>query len=250
MQLDPKALEAAVEAAKEHIEIDGDNEGPFIRFDSIETGTEAAITTYLQSATTPSAEVVAKARHCATDGCERPAITHFDSGGIGSYYCETCMIKISALAPRAPEVSHETQNVEGKQPAVTDELAQIEAMLNEGQGDDDGLQIMPEFDEGASTLAKVEECLHLLEKRRDIIMAYENKPTPAAEPVADEKERWQAWARKRLEIQSKHWLRAAKDALNGDFRELRNRVELAEAEPVDVVLSAAALAAQGGKADE
>lgn len=57
----------------------------------------------------------------------------------------------------------------------------------------------------------------------------------ALEP--SEKERWQAWARKRLEIQRNHWLRAAKAALAGDMRELRNRVELSEAEPVEVVLS-------------
>ncbi len=33
------------------------------------------------------------------------------------------------------------------------------------------------------------------------------------------------------------WLRAARKALDGDMRELRNRVELCEAVPVDVVLS-------------
>lgn len=39
----------------------------------------------------------------------------------------------------------------------------------------------------------------------------------------------------------KFWVRAAKAALAGDPRELRNRVELAEAPPVDVVLSRPAL---------
>jgi hypothetical protein len=34
------------------------------------------------------------------------------------------------------------------------------------------------------------------------------------------------------------WIRAAKAAMAGDLRELRNRVDLAEAPPVEVVLSA------------
>ncbi len=46
-------------------------------------------------------------------------------------------------------------------------------MLMDGQGDDDGAQIMPEFEAGWSTTAKVEECLHLLEKRRDVIEGFE-----------------------------------------------------------------------------
>lgn len=62
------------------------------------------------------------------------------------------------------------------------------------------------------------------------------RPSPMGE--SGEKERWQAWARKRLDVQHTNWLRAAKAALNGDMRELRNRVELAEAPPVDIVLSA------------
>lgn len=45
-------------------------------------------------------------------------------------------------------------------------------------------------------------------------------------------------ARDKLAIASrKFWVRAAKAALAGDPRELRNRVDLAEAEPVDIVLS-------------
>lgn len=51
------------------------------------------------------------------------------------------------------------------------ELAAIEAMLAEGQGEDCGLQILPEFTEDMTTSAKVEACLHLLEKRRDVIEA-------------------------------------------------------------------------------
>lgn len=51
------------------------------------------------------------------------------------------------------------------------------------------------------------------------------------------KTHWLAWHAKRSEISRKHWLRASKAALAGDTRELRNRVELAEADPVEVVLS-------------
>ena len=71
-----------------------------------------------------------------------------------------------------------------------EELAEIERMLNEGQGDDDGMQIMPDFDEGMSTLAKVETCLHLLEKRRDVIAAYVADENWRDDPSADE--RWNA----------------------------------------------------------
>lgn len=56
-------------------------------------------------------------------------------------------------------------------PAPSDELAQIDAMLMEGQGDDDGDQVLPDFEPGWSVAAKVEACLHLLEKRRDLIAA-------------------------------------------------------------------------------
>lgn len=51
------------------------------------------------------------------------------------------------------------------------EIEEIEAMLSDGQGDDDGSQILPDFEPGWSTVAKVEACLHLLEKRRDVIDA-------------------------------------------------------------------------------
>lgn len=50
-----------------------------------------------------------------------------------------------------------------------EELQGIEDLLSEGQGDDDGSLILPEFDESSSTLGKVEACLALLERRRDVI---------------------------------------------------------------------------------
>jgi hypothetical protein len=49
------------------------------------------------------------------------------------------------------------------------ELEQIDEMLVEGQGDDEGHPILPEFPKGISTYAKVEACLHLLERRRDAL---------------------------------------------------------------------------------
>lgn len=60
-------------------------------------------------------------------------------------------------------------------------LAQIEEMLG-GQGDDDGPQILPDFEVGMSTVAKVEACLFRLEKWRDLIDVYEKRlatPTPS-----------------------------------------------------------------------
>ena len=71
----------------------------------------------------------------------------------------------------------------------------------------------------------------------------------ARDAPTDEKTKWQTWARKMLDIQSRFWVRAAKAALAGDMRELRNRVELAEAEPVDVVLSSEGDAPQAQAVD-
>lgn len=59
------------------------------------------------------------------------------------------------------------------------ELAQIDAMLMDGQGDDDGPQILPDFEPGWSVTAKVEACLFLLEKRRDVVAARASLPAPA-----------------------------------------------------------------------
>lgn len=49
------------------------------------------------------------------------------------------------------------------------ELDAISEMLGEGQGDDEGSPILPDFDKGTSVYAKVESCLMLLERRRDVI---------------------------------------------------------------------------------
>lgn len=61
------------------------------------------------------------------------------------------------------------------------------------------------------------------------------------EERAAERERakahWLQWHQKRMGISRAFWLSASKAALDGDLRELRNRVALAEAEPVQLVLS-------------
>lgn len=56
---------------------------------------------------------------------------------------------------------------------------------------------------------------------------------------------WQDWARKRLEISRSQWVRAGKRALAGDLRDIRLRIELAEAPPVAIVCSDAALSEEG-----
>lgn len=58
----------------------------------------------------------------------------------------------------------------------TTELDQINAMLSEGQGDDDGARILPDFPLGASVYAKVEACLQLLERRRDALASPSPQP--------------------------------------------------------------------------
>ena len=56
---------------------------------------------------------------------------------------------------------------------------------------------------------------------------------------------WQDWAGKRLEISRSQWLRAGRRALAGDLRDIRLRVELAEAPPVAIVCSDADLSEEG-----
>lgn len=65
-------------------------------------------------------------------------------------------------------------------------LHRIDEMLMAGQGDDDGPQIMPDFGEGDSIEAKVEACLHLLERRRDVMVAAEARGMERAAAIAQE----------------------------------------------------------------
>lgn len=72
----------------------------------------------------------------------------------------------------------QAQEIIGRRLDLARELEEIDAMLAEGQGDDEGHQIMPEFTKGMTTYAKVEACLHLLERRRDALH-------PAPQPRED-----------------------------------------------------------------
>ncbi len=71
---------------------------------------------------------------------------------------------------------------------VAGELSRINDMMEEG--DDDGSPILPEFGEGWSVEAKVAACLHLLEKRRDVIEGFTAKENWQDDPAQDE--RWNA----------------------------------------------------------
>lgn len=43
---------------------------------------------------------------CATEGCGHKATVHFERGGIGSYYCHDCYVRIQAL-PASPSTAGE-----------------------------------------------------------------------------------------------------------------------------------------------
>lgn len=71
---------------------------------------------------------------------------------------------------------------------VAGELSRINEMMD--GGDDEGSPILPEFKDGWSVEAKVEACLHLLEKRRDVIEGFTAKENWGDDPAQDE--RWNA----------------------------------------------------------
>lgn len=107
-------------------------------------------------------------------------------------------------------------------PAALAEIDRINEMLDAGQGDDDGPPILPQFAPGMSVVAKVESCLHLLEKRRDVIAASEGDWRD--DPSADE--RWNAGcdfamtqlcAVLKVDPQSVNW-DAATETLDGDVQ--------------------------------
>ncbi|BAR47070.1 hypothetical protein [Methylobacterium aquaticum] len=64
------------------------------------------------------------------------------------------------------------------------DLPAIREMLLQGQGDDDGSQILPDFQEDMPVHAMVAECLHLLERRRDALDGYAatNGEAPTSPP--------------------------------------------------------------------
>ena len=119
-------------------------------------------------------------------------------------------------------------------PAPVSEITLIEQMLDEGQGDDDGPPILPKFEPGMSIVAKVESCLHLLEKRRDVIAAQEGADW-RDDPSADE--RWNAGcdyamtqlcAVLKVDPQSVNW-DAATETLDGDVQSVLHGILAARA---------------------
>lgn len=62
--------------------------------------------------------------------------------------------------------------------------------------------------------------------------------------VQAERSRMMDWCAKRQKVSGNAWQRAAQKALAGDMTELRNRIDLIDAEPLDIVQSDAALTPQ------
>jgi hypothetical protein len=90
----------------------------------------------------------------------------------------------------------------------------------------------------------------MTQPEKDIVEAlkerheYDKQHYPPVDPLfmkaALEIEQLRRFVRQRDRLAAnsrKYWIRDAKEALNGDVRALRNRVDMAEADPVDVVPS-------------
>jgi hypothetical protein len=71
-----------------------------------------------------------------------------------------------------PYTPAQAQHIVEERLKLASELEEIGAMLREGQGDDEGSAILPDFAKGSSVYAQVESCLHLLERRRDVIEGF------------------------------------------------------------------------------
>lgn len=109
----------------------------------------------------------------------------------GCQFAQDQLCKVLGVDPHSIDWDAATETLDGDVQSVTckiltaglgddwQDIPKINAMLDEGQGGDDGAQILPDFSPGMSLYAKVEACLFLLEKRRDVIEAY------AAPPHAD-----------------------------------------------------------------
>ena len=80
------------------------------------------------------------------------------------------------------------------------------------------------------------------DEARAALAAYDAAPAPSDdsridEAVLKEKMRMMEWCAKRQKITRLNWERAARKALAGDLSELRTRIDLIDAGPLDVVLS-------------
>ena len=102
----------------------------------------------------------------------------------------------------------------------------------------------PIFGEAAAEITRLRAALTARDERMKAEGAKEAQAKIARLTEAlDEKQDggkdfWMKWTQKRLESRNAMFLRDAKLALAGDMRALRNRVELMEAEPMPIVLSA------------
>ncbi|KMO18869.1 hypothetical protein [Methylobacterium indicum] len=70
------------------------------------------------------------------------------------------------------------------------DLPAIREMLLQGQGDDDGSRILPDFQEDMTVHAMVAACVHLLERRRDALDGYATAnvvaPTSTVQPPSSQ----------------------------------------------------------------
>jgi len=62
---------------------------------------DLALTSALASNKPVGDGYVPAAQECATEGCGKPATVHFIRGGIGSYYCYDCYMRVQARAALA-----------------------------------------------------------------------------------------------------------------------------------------------------
>lgn len=79
------------------------------------------------------------------------------------------LINVVGVPDDVPYSPNEAQEIIERQLKRVQELDDIEEMLMEPQEEGTGPQILPDFEPDWTTLGKVEACLHLLEKRSDVI---------------------------------------------------------------------------------
>lgn len=69
--------------------------------------------------------VVATPIECATEGCGAPASTHFVRGGVGSYYCASCYLKIQAIRHATHPRTSEPTEVEALTEALREAVGRL-----------------------------------------------------------------------------------------------------------------------------
>lgn len=107
-------------------------------------------------------------------------------------------------------------------------------------------------DETYDTMMEVQRnpagAFHAIQSQADTIRALITLATAQAAEIAgleqerdrvglEEKMRMVAWCSQRQAVTAKAWQRAARKALAGDMSELRNRIDMIDAGPLDIVLS-------------